>query len=178
MTETTAVRPQRRDRGLAWRAAAFLAVFALLQTGYTAAKGTWLEHLVIDQLTVRTAARLLDFADPTLGVVPEGPRLRAVGGGINVLNGCEGMDVVFLMMAAMLVAPLPLRARMVGFVAGTVWVLFLNQFRIIALFYAFRSDKAIFDVLHGVVSPLVLIIAAAGFFIIWLNRRTVVIDHA
>lgn len=159
-----------------WRLIFFLAAFASLQGLYEAAKGSWVERLVIDHATVQTAAWLIDTVDPSVGVTPAGPRLRAPGGGINILNGCEGTEAAFLMIAAMLVAPLSLRARLGGLLAGTLVVFVLNQARVVALFYAFRSDKAVFDMLHGVVGPLLLIVAAAAFFVIWLNRYAVTSD--
>lgn len=159
-------------RAMLWRLALFLVLFASLQGLYGAAKDTWLERLVIDRVTVQTAAWLIDAVDPSVGVEPVGPRLRAPGGGINVLGGCEGTEVVFLMIAAMLVAPLSWRARLIGLLAGTAFVFVLNQARVIALFYAFRADKALFDMLHGIVAPLLLIIAAASFFVVWLQHHT------
>lgn len=156
---------------LLWRAVAFVVLFALMQTLYGAARGTWIERLVIDQLTVQTAAWLIDVADSSVGVEPAGPRLRAPGGGINVLNGCEGTEVLFLMACAMLVAPQSMRARLTGLLVGGAVVFVLNQARVVALFYAFRSDKVVFDMLHGTVAPLLLIIAAAAFFVLWLNRH-------
>ena len=160
----------RLPKALLWRLAVFLGIFAALQGIYGAAKGGWFEHLVIDRLTVQSAALVIDYASPELGVEPSGSKLKAPGGGINVLNGCEGMDVVFLVTAAMLVAPISWRARLLGILCGTLVVLVLNQARVIALFYAFRSDRSLFDMLHGVVSPLLLIVAASGFFIAWLQR--------
>lgn len=165
-------------RATLWRLVFFLAVFATLQGLYEAAKGGWVERLVIDHATVQTAAWLIDTVDPSVGVESAGPRLRAPGGGINVLNGCEGTEAVFLMVAAMLVAPLSLRARLTGLLAGTLVVFVLNQARVVALFYAFRSDKAVFDMLHGIVAPLLLIIAASAFFVVWLNCHTATPDAA
>lgn len=161
-----------------WRLVFFLAVFAILQGLYGAAKGTWVERMVIDHATVQTAAWFIDAVDPAVRVEPVGPRLRAPGGGINILNGCEGTEVFFLMIAAMLVAPQSLRARLTGLLAGTAVVFLLNQARVVALFYAFRSDKALFDMLHGIVAPMLLIIAAAAFFVIWLNRYATSTDIA
>jgi len=133
-----------------WRLFFFLAMFASLQALYGAAKGSWVERLVIDQAIVKTAAWLIDTVDPSVGVTPAGPRLRAPGGGINILNGCEGTEAAFLMMAAMLVAPLSMRARLSGLLVGTLVVFVLNQARVVA--------------------PLLLIIAVAAFFVFWLNR--------
>ncbi|TDP84785.1 exosortase/archaeosortase family protein [Aquabacterium commune] len=167
--------PARKHSTL-WRAAIFIALFALLQGLYGAAKGSWVERLVVDHATVQTAAWLIDAVDPSVGVTPAGPRLRAPGGGINILNGCEGIEAAFMMVAAMLVAPLPLRTRVSGMLVGSMLVFVLNQARVVALFYAFRADKALFDMLHGIVAPMLLIIGAAAFFVIWLNRYAITPD--
>ncbi|TDP78735.1 exosortase family protein XrtM [Aquabacterium commune] len=156
-----------------WRAAIFLAIFAALQGWYsTAARGTWIERLVIDQITVKSAATLIQYFDPDTGVLPIGSRLQAPGGGINIINGCEGIDVLFLMVAAMLVAPISIKARLVGIALGALVVLALNQVRVIGLFYAYRINRDLFDMLHGVVAPLLLIVAVAGCFLLWLNWHT------
>src|SRR5258708_407813 len=76
-------------RAMLWRMCIFLAVFASLQGLYETAKGGWFERLVIDDATVQTAAWLIQAFDPSVGVVPAGPSLRAPGGGLNILNGCE-----------------------------------------------------------------------------------------
>lgn len=160
-----------RNHSTLWRAAIFIAMFALLQGLYGAAKDTWVERLVIDEVTVKSAAWLIEMFDPETGVQPDGSRLRAPGGGINVINGCEGTDVIFLMMGAMLVAPISMRAKLLGALLGTALVLVLNQVRVIGLFYAYRIDRSLFDMLHGVIAPLLLIMAAAGFFVLWLHRH-------
>lgn len=160
----------RPGSAMMWRTAIFLAVFALLQGWYnTAARDTWIERMVIDQITVQSAARLIQSFDPSVGVQPVGSRLHAPRGGINVINGCEGIDVMFLLIAAMLVAPIPMKARLAGMALGILVTLGLNQIRVIGLFYAYRMDRSVFDMLHGVVAPMLLIVAVAGYFLFWLN---------
>lgn len=148
----------------------FVAVFLVLQTAYGAAAGTWLERLVVDRCTVIPAAALLNWLTPDVGVTAAGSHLRAPGGGINVLNGCEGIDIVFMLIAAFSVAPLGWRSRLLGLSLGALWVLALNQVRIVVLFYSVRADKALFAVLHGVVAPLILVGTTCIFFALWLNR--------
>jgi exosortase/archaeosortase family protein len=155
--------------GLLARTILYLVIFAALQSLYATTQGTWVEHLVIDRMTVGTAARLIDALDPALGVTADGSRLRAPGGGINILNGCEGTEVVFLLASAMLVAPMTWRRRLLGVAVGTTLVFALNQLRVLTLFYAFRSDRALFDTLHGFVAPLVLIAVTGAFFMVWVE---------
>lgn len=160
----------RAPRRLWLNALLFLLLFGLLQWGWSAARGTTIERLVIDHATVKTAAWLIDGLDPTIGVQPSGSRLKAPGGGINILNGCEGTEVFFLLASAMLLAPLAWQFRLTGLLAGGLLVFVLNQGRVLALFYAYRLDRGLFDTLHGLVSPLLLIVATVAFFLLWLNR--------
>ncbi len=161
--------PPRPPRPLGLTVALFLGTFMLLQWAWSEARGTWIERLVIDQMTVKTAAWLIDTLDPAIGVQAAGSRLKAAGGGINILNGCEGTEVAFLLACAMLVAPMVWRARLLGLAVGCLLVFVLNQGRVLVLFYAFRADRALFDALHGVIAPLLLILAASVFFLVWLN---------
>jgi len=149
----------------------FMAVFFGLQWGWESAHGTGLERLVIDQATVQPAAWLASLITPDIQPYAQGPRLKAQGGGINILNGCEGTDVLFLLIAAFAVAPLFLKPRLTGLLIGAVLVYVLNQGRILALFYAWRADRGLFEMLHGYVGPLVLVALVAIFFHLWLQAH-------
>lgn len=162
----------RRRSAMLWRMFGFLLAFGVLQGLYTAGRGGWVERLVIDQITVKPAAWLISLVDSQILVRANGRELSAPGGGIVVLNGCEGTEVLFLLIAAMLTAPLTLRARLAGMLVGAAVVYILNQARVISLFYAFRADKALFEVMHGIVAPMLLIVAAAAFFVLWLQRHS------
>ena len=156
---------------LALRLAIFAACFVLMQHLYSRTGGTAVETFVVNRLTVGTAAAVLDWADPTLGVTARGSRLTAPGGGINVLNGCEGTDVAFLLLSAFLVAPVPWRRRLSGVAVGLTLLFVLNQVRVIALFHTVRSAREWFDILHGTVAPLMLVAATGAFFALWIGAN-------
>lgn len=159
-----------RPRRWLWRVVAFVALFAVLQGGYTAQRGGAFERFVIDTLTVRTAAALIDWGWPAIGVVAEGSRLKARGGGLNVLNGCEGVDIACLLLAAMAVAPIPWRRRVLGMLVGLPGVFALNQLRVMALFHAYRIDRDTFDLLHGGIAPLLMVLGVGLFYLLWVER--------
>lgn len=163
--------PPLVTRAWGWRVAAFLALFAALQWGYSAQRGGALERLVIDVATVQSAATLIGWLTPEIGAHADGTRIKAQGGGLNVLNGCEGTDVAFLLTAAMLAAPIGWRARLLGLLAGLPLVFVLNQVRVLTLFYTYRGSRDWFDLLHGAIAPLVLVVAVGGFFTYWLGRH-------
>ncbi len=98
-------RPQPRPLWL--QALLFGAVFLLLQSGFGALRGTWVERLAIDTVTVKSAAWSFRALTPEVAVEAVGTRLKAPGGGINIINGCEGTEVLFLLYAAFVAALLP-----------------------------------------------------------------------
>lgn len=152
------------------RALGFVLVFMALQAGWEAARGSWLERLWVHELTVRSATAFINVLTPEVNALAQGPRIVAPGGGINVLFGCEGTDVVFLLAGALLVFPLGWRQRLAGWLVGLAWVLTLNVLRIAALFYAFRADASLFDLLHTAAAPLLMVMLTGFFFHLWLQR--------
>ena len=163
--------PEAPEPRRPWRAGlVFVLAFLALQALWGQAKGSALERLWIDTATVKTAVALINLISPDIQAIAQGPRIKAPGGGINVLNGCEGTDILFLLTAAFLAFPMSWRSRVVGLGLGVVLVYVLNEARILALFYAYRSDRALFDLLHTVVAPIILIAAAAAYFYAWAHR--------
>lgn len=161
----------RAPRAPLWRVAGvFLVSVALLQWGWTSLRGSAVERAVIDEATVGTAVALVRRLTPDVDARAQGARIQAPGGGIHVLNGCEGTEVLFLLWAALLAAPLSWRWRGIGALLGALVVFALNQVRLLALFYAYRADRSGFDLLHGLVAPGVLV-AAVVLFVTWVFRR-------
>lgn len=152
------------------RAILFLTVFSVVQLGWQGLRGSSVETLVVHDATVRPAAYLINLLTPATQVRAEGFSLHAPGGGLNILNGCEGTEALFLLFAGFVVAPLTWRSRMKGFLIGTGVVFVVNQLRIIALFYAYRADHSLFDPLHGTVAPLVVILVVCVYFYAWLSH--------
>lgn len=152
------------------RLGAFVVLFAILQMAYTSLGSGQLERFVIEQVTVGGTALLLNWLDPASGVVAEGARLAAPGGGLHVRAGCEGTDVALLLGSALLVANLPWRERLLGLAAGLLLVVVLNQLRMLALFHAYRHHRHAFDLLHGTLLPLAMVLVAGAFYLVWVSR--------
>lgn len=152
------------------RAVVFVLVFMALQACWEVARGSWIERLWVHDLTVRTATALINVLTPEVRAVPQATRIVAPGGGLNVMFGCEGTDVLFLLAAAFVAFPLSVRERARGLLAGLVWVFVLNQLRIIALFYSFRASGSLFDLLHTTAAPLLMIALTGLFFHLWTQR--------
>ncbi len=147
---------------------AFLLLFTLLQLGWQGVQGTVVQWIVVHDLTVRPAAALVNGLTPALHARAVKYSIVAPGGGLNILNGCEGVEALFLLAAAFLVAPISWRSRAIGFLIGTAVLFVVNQVRILTLFYSYRADAALFDTLHGTVTPIAVIVLVCCYFYAWL----------
>ncbi|WP_133716521.1 archaeosortase/exosortase family protein [Methylocaldum gracile] len=146
---------------------AFLLIFAGLQWLYGLGRGTAIERLLIDMLTVRPSVALINLITPGENVRAVGHSLVSPHDRLNVLNGCEGIETFFLLLAAILIHRTSWRHKLSGAALGVVFVHGLNQARIVTLFYAFRYDKSLFSLLHGYMLPVVLILLTSLFFLAW-----------
>jgi exosortase family protein XrtM len=150
------------------RALVFVSLFAVLQLGWQALRGTPVERFVIHDCTVAPAAQLVKLLTPSVQVQAVDFSLRAPGGSLNILNGCEGIEALFLLCAAFAVVHLPWRQRIVGLLLGTAVIFVVNQARILLLFYAYRSNHAWFDPLHAMVTPIAVVLLVSAYFYAWL----------
>jgi len=153
-----------------WRQCLIFAfIFAGCQGLWTLATDTAAHRIAIDLATVQPAAWLIRQLTPAVQAVAAGSSIRAPGGGLNILNGCEGLEVLFLLAAALSVAPLGARHKLLGALLGALCVWLLNQLRIVGLFYAYRADPELFALLHGTVAPLALVVLVSMLFLIYLR---------
>jgi exosortase/archaeosortase family protein len=128
-----------------------------------------MHDFVVHDCTVRPAVALVNLLTPTIHARAQKITLTAPGGGgLNIVNGCEGTEALFLLAAAFAVAPLSWGSRLLGFALGIGVVFVVNQARILALFYAFRNDASLFDLLHGSITPIAVILLVCAYFYGWL----------
>jgi len=150
------------------RAVAFLSLFALLQLGWQSLRGTAVERLIIHGCTVEPAAHLVNWLTPSVHARAVDFSLRAAGGSLNILNGCDGTEALFLLSAALAVAPISLRQRVTGLLIGMAVVFLVNQARIVLLFYAYRASHQWFDSLHATITPIGVVLLVSAYFYVWL----------
>jgi exosortase/archaeosortase family protein len=170
-----------QHRAIDWplRALGFLLVFGALQQAWEAGRDGPIEYRVIHDAVVRPAAAAVNLLTPGVQASAVGFTLHAAGGGINVLNGCEGTELLLLVVAALLVAPMRMRARLQATLLALPVTYLLTEARLLGLFYAQRTDRALFATLHGSVTPMLLVVAMAAYVHLWVehDRRQAAARH-
>lgn len=94
------------------------------------------------------------------------------GGGfaVDIRNGCNGIEALVFLCAAMFAFAAPLRSRLLGIAVGALAVEALNVIRIASLFLLGRYRPELFEAFHLAVWQSVIFGAAVLIFAFWTTR--------
>ncbi len=150
--------------------ALFLVYFFALQLGYSHAHDGAFARFFIETMTVKPSVWTINLLTPQEAVTAQAHRLVSPQARLSVLNGCEGVEAMFMLGAAILAFAASWRHKIMGAVLGLTLVYGLNQARIVSLYYLWRFDRDGFNVLHGVIGPTLIIVGSSLFFLWWAQR--------
>ncbi len=91
------------------------------------------------------------------------------GQGVTIVRGCNGIEAVIILAAAIFAFPASLKNKMIGFGLGFFAIQGLNLVRIISLFYLVQWDKTWFELFHLYIWQALIIIDALVVWLIWLR---------
>lgn len=165
------IEPVRPGVTLLRFAGIFFAAFLLLQWGYQTLADMAAYRFYIEYLTVHPSAVIIQIIAPQDKVNGEGYRLSWPGGHLNIRNGCDGAEAIELLLAAFFAVSGSRRMKWSGMAVGLSLIYVLNQARLVALYFSIRHDKALFELIHGLLGPLAIIALATLFFAWWIAPR-------
>lgn len=140
-----------------------LALFSVLAT-------PWAERLFVQPFTqglVDVTAFILRPFDGR--VVADGDILRFNDGmgAVQVLAGCNAVEVCALLAAAILAFPAKFRDCLIGAAVGIVALQTVNLFRIITLLYLARGSQEVFEFFHHYVWDAMIGLEGLLVFFFW-----------
>lgn len=91
------------------------------------------------------------------------------GFAVGIAPGCDGIEAVIILVAAIVAFPSPWKHKLVGIVIGFFAIQSLNLVRIISLFYLGQWDKTLFDWFHLYLWQALIMIDALGVWLVWLR---------
>ncbi len=164
-----------RARQPAWPAyrpwVRFVVVFAVVFVAGTKAHEATRARVapfLVGTLTVRPSAALINLVTPSEETRAVGNTLRGRAT-IRVGQGCEGIDCLLLLIAAVLAFPAAWRAKLVALAVGVPLIYTCNLVRIAALYHVQRHAPLYFDFMHTCVGQTVIILVGCGFFLLWMR---------
>jgi exosortase family protein XrtM len=141
-------------------------LYAALHAAYFAVPDDTLRN-GFHHVLVSVSAAVINAVQPAAAVRAEGNLLSSGRAALEIVRGCDGSGVVFILTAAVLAFPAGWRAKLLGIAAGAAVVLLLNQLRIIGLYFVAAYREPWFLPLHAYLIPTLLVVAAAAFFLWW-----------
>lgn len=172
------VSPSRTNRqSLTIFAVLFLLLFSGQQFVYQQLRGTAVEAGIVSALAVVPSVTCINMIHPGEKVSAQGNRLVSSTARLSVLDGCEGTEAIFLLLAALLAFRSTWRHTLIGMGLGIALVFLLNVSRITSLYFSLRFAKNWFDPLHAMVWP-ILIITSIGLFFVWWTNLPLKDSHA
>jgi exosortase H (IPTLxxWG-CTERM-specific) len=103
-------------------------------------------------------------------VVRTGTVLRSPRFAVNIRNGCNGLEAMVILLAAMVAFPAPWRARLAGLALGAAAIQVVNLVRVVALFLTGAYLPRFFDTSHTVVWQSLVILSAVLIWVFWAQR--------
>jgi len=96
-------------------------------------------------------------------------RNSTTGFGVRIERGCNGVEAVIILFAAIFAFPAPLKNKLIGFVIGFFAIQLLNLVRIVSLFYLGQWNQVAFEWFHLYLWQALIILDALVVWLVWLR---------
>lgn len=121
------------------------------------------------------SAGVAAVAGAVLGLLGEHVRTTGtmISGGclaIDIHNGCNGVEVMLFVAAAILAFPASWRQRSIAAIAGAVLLQVANLIRVVSLYLIGCHRPAWFDTFHLAVWQSAMFALAVGYFLVWSRQ--------
>ena len=129
------------------------------------------ERYVIDPFTrglARVSAVVLNLFGEQVGVV--GTVIHGRGFAVDIKGGCNGVEAILLLCAAIAAFAAPWRSRLLGLVAGSAALTAFNIVRIVSLYMIGERWRQLFETFHLAVWQTIMFAVAASIFALWSGR--------
>jgi len=96
-------------------------------------------------------------------------RDKTSGFGVRIERGCNGVEALIILFAAIFAFPAPFKSKVIGFAIGFVAIQALNLVRIISLFYLGQWNQVAFEWFHLYLWQALIILDALVVWLVWLR---------
>ena len=151
----------------------FILSFSILMGAFEAARGSSFERFIIEGLVLTPTTAIINTVTPAEHVTLAGRTLMAPdGANLRVTRGCEGVEMLLLLIAAIVAFPASARRRLRGLLEGSLLAYALTIARLMTLHYVLRYAPQAWEALHGLILPLAPIALLSLYFLHWTATPT------
>lgn len=150
--------------------------YLLFHVLYFSVPTPWLIDGIYYHGIVSPGAAIIEWFAPDEGVQGQGNRLFSPRASLEIVRGCDGSGLLFLLSAAIIAFAAPIRRKLLGLTGALVLIYLLNQLRIVGLYFVAAYRQHWFVSLHAYFIPMFLVLVCVAYFAWWSARANVLDD--
>lgn len=131
-----------------------------------------LKNVVYHYGIAQVSAWLINFLSITEHVHVVQHKLISSQASLEIVRGCDGSGLLFILSAAMLAFPGKWRLRILGALIAIGMTYVFNSLRILLLYYVVAYESQWFTLVHSFLAPTFLIVVATLFFSGWIVMQS------
>ena len=125
--------------------------------------------LPFTSLIADVSAWIIQVFDDNVMSVSNVIRDKTTGFGVRIERGCNGVEALIILFAAIFAFPAPIKHKLIGFAIGFVAIQALNMVRIVSLFYLGQWNQVAFEWFHLYLWQALIILDALVVWLVWLR---------
>ncbi|MBL4608754.1 MAG: exosortase family protein XrtM [Pseudomonadales bacterium] len=94
-------------------------------------------------------------------------RILSAKGSLEVVRGCDGSGVLFMLFASMLIFPTSIGKRAIGLFIALGFTALLNSVRIVILYFVMAYQNNYFILVHELLAPTFILALSCVCFYAW-----------
>lgn len=145
----------------------FLSVYLLFYSLYFAVPNLFLANVFYHNFIVFPAAFVINLCAPIEAIQAVVNKLISSKASLEIVRGCDGAGVAFLLMAAILAFKAKWKQKLAGLTVCLMMIFVINQIRIIGLYFIVAYQNNWFDIAHTYFAPTLIIIVSCLYFYGW-----------
>jgi exosortase family protein XrtM len=142
-------------------------LYGLMHFAYHKVPDETLREVVYPSIIGHAAAKTINTLTPERNVRVSDNKISSNKAVLNIVRGCDGSGVWFMLLAAVLGFGAKFKETLVGLVLGSLTVYLINQVRIVGLYYLVEYNRMLFPPVHTYFAPTLIVFIIAGFFLWW-----------
>ena len=128
------------------------------------------DHVIIPYTNVLAWVVAKSLALIHITAAADGTVINAARFALDIHNGCNGVEAVVLLLAAIAAFPASLFERAKGLLLGLLFVQVVNVIRLMMLFWLGAYHRSVFDLFHVTVWQTIIVLVTFAFFYVWSTR--------
>ncbi len=150
----------------------FIGCYALLNYGYFKIPDDLFMNVIYYHGVVTICADLINMLAPLEQVLAQQNHLLSAKANLEIVRGCDGAGVLFLVVSAIIAFPSTWRRKLIGLFMGIGLIYLLNLLRISILYFVIAYHLDWFLLVHVYLAPTLMVLVGCCFFAWWAFAST------